>query len=128
MAVSTTMYYTGFNPIKKIDQSLPPIFNVTGEIKRRVQKAILRYHDPENWDLVRTVLKELKLENLIGNRAECLVPPAERKSFRSVRSTYRQDLASGKFDRQKSQNTRTSKGKNDYNNSGVNNSRNKRKK
>lgn len=128
MAVSTTMYYTGFNPIKKIDPSLPPIFNVTGEIKRRVQKAILRYHDPENWDLVRTVLKELKLENLIGNRAECLVPPAERKSFRSVRSTYRQDLASGKFDRQKSQNTRTSKGKNDYNNPGVNNSRNKRKK
>lgn len=120
MAVSTTMYYTGFNPIGKIDPSATPIFSVTGEIKRRVQKAILRYHDPDNWDLIRNVLKELKMDNLIGNRSECLVPPAERKSFHKVKSTYRQDLANGKFSGMKSQNNRPAGGKNDYNKSGGN--------
>lgn len=112
MAVSTTMFYTGFDPTKKIDPSLKPIFSVTGEIKRRIQKAILRYHDPNNWDLIRTVLKELKLEHLIGNRSECLVPPAERKSHHKVQSTYRQDLASGKF-----KNNNTYNHKNTYNKS-----------
>lgn len=119
MAISTTMYYTGFDPTEKILKDHQPIYSVMGEIKRRVQKAILRYHDPENWDLIRNVLHELKLDELIGNKAECLVPKEERKVYhQKVKSTYSQDLARGKVkvgDGKLNKHSSMSKGSNNIN-------------
>jgi hypothetical protein len=41
---------------------------------RRLHKAFLRYHDPENWPLLRDALKEMGLEDLIGNSKKHLIP------------------------------------------------------
>lgn len=90
---STTMYYSGYDPGHKITDNSEEIFCVRGERARKVQKAILRYHDPENWDMIRTVLKELHLEKYIGNSPNCLIGYADKRP----KQTYRQDLANGKF-------------------------------
>ncbi len=73
---ATTMYYTGFDPGEKIKDNTPGIFCVKGEIRRRIQKAILRYHDPENYEMIRDVLRKCGKDYLIGNSDRCLVPAA----------------------------------------------------
>ena len=40
---------------------------VKSRVKRRLHKALLRYHDPDNWPLIREALKEMELEHLIGS-------------------------------------------------------------
>lgn len=39
-----------------------------GDRQRRLHKALLRYHDPANWALIRTALEEMGLKHLIGSR------------------------------------------------------------
>jgi len=41
---------------------------------RRLHKAFLRYHDPDNWPLLREALKEMGREDLIGNSKKHLIP------------------------------------------------------
>ena len=41
---------------------------------RRLHKALLRYHDPNNWPLIRETLKEMNLGRLIGPGKDQLVP------------------------------------------------------
>jgi hypothetical protein len=42
--------------------------------KRKLHKAFLRYHDPNNWPLLREALKEMGRADLIGNGKKHLVP------------------------------------------------------
>nr|VUD22685.1 putative Fe-S oxidoreductase family 2 [Salmonella sp. NCTC 7297] len=45
-----------------------------GDKQRRLHKALLRYHDPANWPLIRQALEAMGKKHLIGGRRECLVP------------------------------------------------------
>ncbi|MBH2895525.1 YgiQ family radical SAM protein [Serratia ureilytica] len=74
MANSTTMYYSGKNPLSKVGYKSEDVVVPRGERQRRLHKALLRYHDPANWALIRTALQEMGLKHLIGSRRECLVP------------------------------------------------------
>ncbi|PVZ85139.1 YgiQ family radical SAM protein [Serratia sp. S1B] len=74
MANATTMYYSGKNPLSKVGYKSEEVFIPRGERQRRLQKALLRYHDPLNWPLIRSTLEEMGLKHLIGSRRECLVP------------------------------------------------------
>ena len=47
---------------------------VTRAKQRRLHKAFLRYHDPENWPLLREALKKMGRADLIGNGKKHLVP------------------------------------------------------
>ena len=47
---------------------------VKGEKRRRLHKAFLRYHDPNNWPLLREALKEMGRQDLIGNSKQHLIP------------------------------------------------------
>lgn len=47
---------------------------VKGEKRRRLHKAFLRYHDPNNWPLLRDALKEMGRQDLIGNSKQHLIP------------------------------------------------------
>lgn len=51
------------------------LFVAKGERQRRLHKALLRYHDPANWALIRQALVSMGKKHLIGNRPGCLVPP-----------------------------------------------------
>ncbi|WP_444443694.1 DUF3362 domain-containing protein [Rhodobacter capsulatus] len=75
MATSTTMYHTGVNPLKGVRRGASePVGTVRGTRQRRLHKAFLRYHDPDNWPLLRDALKEMGRADLIGTGAHHLVP------------------------------------------------------
>lgn len=74
LANSTTMYYTGKNPLAKVDYKSEEVVVPKGDRQRRLHKALLRYHDPANWPMLRSALEDMGLQHLIGARRECLVP------------------------------------------------------
>jgi hypothetical protein len=61
---------------------------VRGEKRRRLHKAFLRYHDPNNWPLLREALKTMGRADLIGNGKHHLIPtfqPLGDGSYQSAR-------------------------------------------
>ncbi|SOB93860.1 uncharacterized radical SAM protein YgiQ [Rhodobacter maris] len=75
MATATAMYHTGVNPLKGVRRGASePVGTVRGGRQRRLHKAFLRYHDPENWPLLREALKAMGRADLIGPGAHQLVP------------------------------------------------------
>ena len=78
MAIATAMYHTELNPLKKVlrggerGETRVPVTK-QGRV-RKLHKAFLRYHDPENWPMLRDALKEMGREDLIGNGKQHLVP------------------------------------------------------
>jgi uncharacterized radical SAM protein YgiQ len=73
MATATAMYHTGWNPLRAL-VSRTPVDVPKGRDRRRLHKAFLRYHDPENWPLLRQALVRMGREDLIGNGKRHLVP------------------------------------------------------
>jgi uncharacterized radical SAM protein YgiQ len=75
MALATAMYHTEKNPLKKVlggkAEAVPVVKQ--GRV-RRLHKAFLRYHDPDNWPLLRDALKEMGRDDLIGNSKKHLIP------------------------------------------------------
>lgn len=74
MALATTMWHTGRNPLKKIGKKSEAVLSPKGGRKRRLHKAFLRYHDPDNWPLLRQALKDMGRADLIGNDKRHLIP------------------------------------------------------
>ncbi|OYU27658.1 MAG: YgiQ family radical SAM protein [Burkholderiales bacterium PBB2] len=91
MATATAMYHSGKNPLKKITRSAETsetVDIVRGERRRRLHKAFLRYHDANNWPMLREALKTLGREDLIGNGKHHLIPtyqPVTDGSYESAR-------------------------------------------
>jgi uncharacterized radical SAM protein YgiQ len=74
MAMATAMWHSGKNPLHKISSTSEKVFSPKGRKQRRLHKAFLRYHDPENWPLLREALKSMGRADLIGNGKKHLVP------------------------------------------------------
>ncbi len=91
MATATAMYHSGLNPLKGISRLAnkgEKVDIVKGEKRRRLHKAFLRYHDPNNWPLLREALKDMGRGDLIGNTPNHLIPtyqPATDGSYESAR-------------------------------------------
>jgi uncharacterized radical SAM protein YgiQ len=76
MALATAMYHTGRDPLARLGRSADAtVFVVKGEKARRLQKAFLRYHDPDNWPVLRHALQRMGRKDLVGHRKTCLLPP-----------------------------------------------------
>ncbi|CAB5672690.1 uncharacterized radical SAM protein YgiQ [Delftia tsuruhatensis] len=79
MATATAMYHSGRNTLTKVrrqmrDAGEESVDIVRGEKRRRLHKAFLRYHDPNNWPLLRDALKAMGRADLIGNGKQHLIP------------------------------------------------------
>ena len=75
MALATAMYHTEKNPLKKVLGGKAEAVPVVRQGRtRRLHKAFLRYHDPDNWPLLREALKDMGREDLIGNSKKHLIP------------------------------------------------------
>ncbi|MBB2486968.1 YgiQ family radical SAM protein [Mitsuaria sp. WAJ17] len=88
MATATAMYHSSKNPLKKVTRDSEAVDIVRGERRRRLHKAFLRYHDPNNWPLLREALKEMGRADLIGNGKHHLIPtfqPSTDGSYQSAR-------------------------------------------
>ncbi len=79
MASATAMWHTGKNPLKRVSRDSERV-SVPRSLKvRRLHKAFLRYHDPENWPVLRDALRRLGREDLIGPARHQLVPAYQPK-------------------------------------------------
>lgn len=88
MASATAMYHTGKNPLRKVGRDSEKVDVVRGDKRRRLHKAFLRYHDPNNWPLLREALKTMGRADLIGNGKQHLIPrfqPLTDGSYTSAR-------------------------------------------
>ncbi|OYY93234.1 MAG: YgiQ family radical SAM protein [Hydrogenophilales bacterium 28-61-23] len=74
MAMATTMYHTELNPLKKVLRGAHGVAVTKQGRVRKLHKAFLRYHDAENWPMLREALKEMGREDLIGNGKHHLIP------------------------------------------------------
>ena len=79
MATATAMYHSGRNTLTRVrrqmrDEAEETVDIVRGEKRRRLHKAFLRYHDPNNWPLLREALKAMGRADLIGNGKHHLIP------------------------------------------------------
>jgi uncharacterized radical SAM protein YgiQ len=74
MALATAMYHSRRNPLRKLHREGEAVFTARGARQRRLHKAFIRYHDPENWPLLREALKRMGRADLIGNGKRHLVP------------------------------------------------------
>jgi len=70
MAVATTMYYTGIDPLK-----MEPVYTARGLREKKLQKALLLYWNPEHWPMAREALELAGRKDLIGRGPNALVPP-----------------------------------------------------
>ena len=75
MALATAMYHSEKNPLKPVrrggSEAVPA---VKGLRQRRLHKAFLRYHDAENWPMLREALKRMGRADLIGPGKHQLIP------------------------------------------------------
>jgi uncharacterized radical SAM protein YgiQ len=75
MALATAMYHSGKNPLKAVRRGgSEEVETVKGLTQRRLHKAFLRYHDAENWPVLREALKAMGRADLIGPGKHQLVP------------------------------------------------------
>ncbi|GAK18209.1 LOW QUALITY PROTEIN: hypothetical protein JCM19053_2066 [Vibrio sp. JCM 19053] len=89
MCNATSMYYSETNPLKRVKykKNREDVPVAKGERQRRLHKALLRYHDPANWPMIREALVSMGKKHLIGDKQGCLVPaedieaqtPAQRR-------------------------------------------------
>jgi len=84
MAMATAMYHSGKNPLRKVTQEsdnvpIPKAGNV-----RKLHKAFIRYHDPNNWPMLREALKKMGRADLIGNGKHQLIPAWQPLSSKPI--------------------------------------------
>lgn len=80
LAIASAMYHSGKNPLKKVNHRSEKVRVIDKPAQRRLHKAFLRYHDPENWPLIREALKNMGRKDLIGSGKQHLVPALQPKS------------------------------------------------
>jgi uncharacterized radical SAM protein YgiQ len=88
MAMATAMYHSGKNPLRKVTEDSEDVVVPKAGNVRKLHKAFVRYHDPNNWPLLREALKNMGREDLIGNSKQCLIPawqPLSNKPIMTVR-------------------------------------------
>ena len=94
MATATTMFHTTKNPLKKVTYKSAAVESVKDPEQRKLHKAFLRYHDPDNWPLLRGVLNKMGRADLIGSGKHQLVPKDQPEDAKTYRAPRRKNSAS----------------------------------
>lgn len=68
--ISTCMYYTGVDP-----RTMEPVYVARNPHEKAMQRALIQYRKPENYELVKEALLKENRADLIGFGRECLIPP-----------------------------------------------------
>ena len=100
MATATAMYHTGVNPLRGVRHGgSDKVEAIKGLRQRRLHKAFLRYHDPDNWPLLREALRAMGRGDLIGPRADQLVPAHQPPGTGKAAGTRRPVQRAGRTQR-----------------------------
>lgn len=68
--ISTCMYYTGLDP-----RTMTPVYVPKNPHEKAMQRALIQYRNPANYDLVREALIKAGRKDLIGFDETCLIRP-----------------------------------------------------
>ncbi len=88
MAMATAMYHSGKNPLRKVTADSESVAIPKAGNVRKLHKAFIRYHDPNNWPILREALQKMGRADLIGNGKQHLIPawqPLSNKPITTVR-------------------------------------------
>lgn len=102
--LSTCMYYTGLDP-----RTMDPVYVPKSPHEKAMQRALIQYRNPENYELVCEALRRTHREDLIGFGPKCLVRP--RKMAGEAGKLSRGKGSNGKGFGQKTANDRSGQGK-----------------
>jgi len=75
-SLSTTMYYTELDP-----RTMEKVYIPKSPTEKAMQKALIQYRDPKNYDLVYKALTRAGRTDLIGYGSKCLIKPRSKKAF-----------------------------------------------
>ena len=75
--ISTCMYYTGLDP-----RTMEPVYVATNPHEKAMQRALIQYRNPKNYDLVHEALIKAGRQDLIGFDSKCLIRPRRPKKTR----------------------------------------------
>lgn len=106
--ISTCMYYTGVDP-----RTMEPVYVPHNPHEKAMQKALMMYRKPENYDLVKEALIKAGRQDLIGFDKKCLITPRkmDKKSEAPDRHSYGNNV--------KNKNNTGNKVKNSKNNKAI---------
>lgn len=85
--ISTCMYYTGVDP-----RTMQPVYVPHNPHEKAMQKALMMYRKPENYDLVKEALIKAGRQDLIGFDKKCLIRPRKME----VKTEKDRDHTSGR--------------------------------
>ena len=86
--ISTCMYFTGVDP-----RTMKPVYVPKNPHEKAMQRALIQYRDPKNYDLVKEALIKEHREDLIGFGKECLIRP--RKNIGQKTGGHQKDADTG---------------------------------
>ncbi|MBE6003331.1 MAG: YgiQ family radical SAM protein [Lachnospiraceae bacterium] len=89
--VSTAMYYTGLNPL-----TMEEVYVPKNPHEKAMQRALIQYRRPENYDLIKEALIKEHREDLIGFGPECLIRPRKPQEDASAGKRPERHNTSGK--------------------------------
>ena len=82
--LSTCMYYTGYDP-----RTMEKVYTPVSHHEKEMQRALIQYKKPENYDLVKEALLANNRSDLIGFGPKCLIPPRKIRSRNNEKSRKR---------------------------------------
>ena len=88
--ISTCMYYTGVDP-----RNMQPVYVATNPHEKAMQRALIQYRNPKNYDLVYEALTKAGRTDLIGYDKKCLIRPRKGDGYGENRSGYAGNRAGG---------------------------------
>ena len=77
--ISTCMYYTGVDP-----RTMKEVYVPKNPHEKAMQRALIQYRNPKNYDLVMEALKIADRMDLVGFDKHCLIRPRQGQSFKRV--------------------------------------------
>ena len=83
--ISTCMYYTGYDP-----RTMQPVYVPINPHEKAMQRALIQYRDPKNYELVKEALLREGRDDLIGFGPECLITPRPMKIMGEKKGKNRQ--------------------------------------
>ena len=100
--ISTCMFYTGLDPF-----TMEKVYVPKSPKEKAMQRALLQFKNPENYDIVKEALISVGREDLIGNSPRCLIRASKtdtRKNIVPDRKKSRrspQNIGNNKYGRRK---------------------------
>lgn len=106
--ISTCMYYTGYDP-----RTMEKVYVPTNPHEKAMQRALIQYRNPKNYELVVEALKLAGRTDLIGFDKKCLIRPrtgspkgfTDAKNGKNYGSMRRTDAASGETQKNRKKKT-----------------------